>query len=205
MDLFSVFAILSASAVNSIMPGPCLAVTIGRSAAAGVTTGFVVVLGILAANVILAAAALLVIQGVLAMSAVAFETMRWGGIAILLALALKMLCNRPPDTGVARARSLPCMGDLATGLCVGLSSPYNLVFLLALLPQAISQIALDGASTLLIITAVAAGAMLSYGGAVLVGHVSGAALEHRSGLIERVAAIAMVGFAVLASQMPTQF
>jgi threonine/homoserine/homoserine lactone efflux protein len=171
MELITLTAIASASALNSAMPGPCVALTVGRSARDGLRAGLSVTLGVLAANVALAA------------------------------LALKMLLSRPPDGNHSAATVGSPLPDLAAGTMVGLSSPFNLIFLLALLPQLVPSYALDMLGIGLVVGTVVVGAAISQLGASFLGAASGGLLN--SGRrIECAGSLSMMGFAILALATP---
>ena len=76
MELVALSAIALASAVNSAMPGPCVAMTIGRSAREGLRAGFAVSLGVIVANSVLAVVALLVMVGSLNVSDTTYTVMK---------------------------------------------------------------------------------------------------------------------------------
>jgi threonine/homoserine/homoserine lactone efflux protein len=201
MELITLTAIASASALNSAMPGPCVALTVGRSARDGLRAGLSVTLGVLAANVALAALAMSIMLGVLNVSPGAFTVMKWVGAGALVALALKMLLSRPPDGNHSAATVGSPLPDLAAGTMVGLSSPFNLIFLLALLPQLVPSYALDMLGIGLVVGTVVVGAAISQLGASFLGAASGGLLN--SGRrIECAGSLSMMGFAILALATP---
>ncbi len=202
MDMITLSAIVLASAINAAMPGPCIALTIGRSARDGAPAGMLVTTGVVAANLVLTSVALSVMLGVLAISQSAFIAMKWIGVTALIVLALRILADRggrEPGSSVMDAHWL---GDLGAGLTVGLSSPFNLIFLLALLPQLAPAQAHDANGMVLIIVAVLTGATLSQCGAVLIGAASGGVTRGAGGLIECLGALSMIGFAAVAIATP---
>lgn len=155
-------ALFIASFVNAALPGPCMIATMGRTLQGGWRAGALVSLGLLTADTLLVAAAIAMLVGVLTLSPVAFVAMKWGGIAVLLGLAVQ--CLRPPRL---RAAGSPTgRGCLLTGLTLGLSSPYNLVFYVALLPQVVTA-APSGGFLLAIAAASLGGIVLAQAGAVL--------------------------------------
>jgi threonine/homoserine/homoserine lactone efflux protein len=155
---------------------------------------------ILFGNLVLATITLAVMRGVLTVSDQAFGAMKWGGIAALLALAARMLLAKPAKDG-----SAPCaphsVSELGAGLIVGLSSPYSLVFLLALLPQFVP--AEMGVATITgVLGAVLCGAAVGQLGAVTVGLYSRSVLGARSCWFNRAGAVCLVGFAGSAMAVP---
>jgi threonine/homoserine/homoserine lactone efflux protein len=130
--LFTV--LFCATAINAALPGPCTILTASRSAVAGQASGVRITLGVLSANLVLVTITLVVMHGALTISDQAFGAMKWGGIAMLFAMAARMLLSKSANDGPATCAS-HSLSEIGAGLMVGLSSPYNLVFLLALLPQ----------------------------------------------------------------------
>jgi threonine/homoserine/homoserine lactone efflux protein len=202
MEMITLSTIVVASAINSAMPGPCVALTIGRSARDGAPAGFLVTIGVVLANFILCCIALSVMLGVLALSQSAFAAMKWIGITALVALALRMLANRGRSKHGSSVMEADWLRDLGAGLMVGLSSPFNLVFLLALLPQLVPAQDHDTSSIVLISTAVLAGAIVSQCGAVLIGAASGGVMRSAGRRIECLGALSMISFAAVAIVTP---
>ena len=132
METPALLLLFAASFVNAIVPGPVVVLTFGRAARSGLRAGTTVSLGVLLADLLLVALALGVALGAFALSASGFAAMKWLGIAVLFALAL--YCLRTADRPAAAAPPMRRRDGVA-GLMVGLTSPYNLVFYLALLPQ----------------------------------------------------------------------
>ena len=202
MDMITVSAIALASAINSAMPGPCMVLTIGRSARNGAPAGLLVTIGVAAATLILCGIALSVMLGMLAVSQSAFIAMKWIGITALIVLALRMIANRGRDKPGSSVLEAHWLRDFVAGLTVGLSSPFNLVFLLALLPQLVPAQDHDVSSIVLINAAVLAGAIVSQIGAVLIGAASGGVGHGAGSRIECLGALSMIGFAAVAAVMP---
>ena len=135
MDPLLTLGLTGAAAASSAAPGPCILLASWRSATDGLVSGLRVTLGIAASKVMLLACSWSVIFGMLTVSEAAQDAFRWGGIALLLGLALMMLADRPAALAGARRPGRWHLGDSGLGLWVGLSSPMNVIFILALLPQ----------------------------------------------------------------------
>ena len=143
MDPLLALGLTAAAAANSAVPGPCLLVASSRAATEGAGSGLRVTLGVALSDAVLLAASWAMILGALTLSDGAAEVLRLGGLAVLVALALVMLSVRPgqvagPVVGpVAGGPALGRLrlGDGALGFALGLSSPLNLLFMFALLPQ----------------------------------------------------------------------
>jgi len=144
MDSSVLFALFVAAFVNAVLPGPCVILTFGRTVRAGVPAGLVVTAGILAADLVLVATAVGVTFGLVALAPAAFPAMKWLGIVCLVALALRSV--RAATVPVETTRPTH---DGAGGFVVGLSSPYNLLFYGAVLPQALPVMEVDVGAALL--------------------------------------------------------
>lgn len=193
MDAAMFTVLFSATAINAALPGPCTIFTARRSDVAGQAAGMRITAGVLLANLILATITLAVMHGALTVSDQAFGAMKWAGIAVLLALAVRMLWSRS-----ASDRSATCashdLSEIGAGLMVGLSSPYNLVFLLALLPQFVPA-EMDIATVVAVVAAVLSGAAVGQLGAVTVGVCSRSALGRGARWLDRAGAVCLIGFA----------
>lgn len=200
MDILSLAAIAVASGVNQAIPGPALALTVGRAAGGGARSGALVASGSLVANLILCAIAFAIIKGLMVLSPAAYTALTWIGIAALLLLALRILRSSSKPAAIAvRNDAKDHSFNLIEGLMVGLSSPFNLIFLLAVLPQfvpATSQTIIGfGFAT----AAVLVGAAVSLTAAILLTSLCCGKLPRFSGQIERLGGWSMIGFAGLAS------
>ncbi len=135
MDPVAALGLGVAAAASSAAPGPCILLAGWRSATDGLPSGLRVTLGIAASKVLLLACSWGAILGMVSVDESAQHAFRLGGIALLSALALPMLAADPvPQAGVRNFRRWR-MNDGTLGFVVGLSSPMNLIFILALLPQ----------------------------------------------------------------------
>ncbi|WP_161556171.1 LysE family transporter [Mangrovicoccus ximenensis] len=191
MQISAIFALCLASAVNAGIPGPCIILTVIRTARAGAAAGVRVSTGILAGGGLLAAASVAVLLGLLALPAVVLLALKWIGAAVLLVLALQLLRTAPgPASAGPQASS---SSDLLAGFFVGLSSPFNLVFYLALLPQFLPAGAVSAETGAMMLAALLAGAGLAQTGAILVG--MGALRLPGGSLLQRLAAFLLAGFA----------
>ena len=89
-------ALALASAVNSAIPGPCVALTIARASRGGLGAGLAVTGGILAADLALATLALAVLLGLLEISAELVSGLRWPAACLMIAMGLRMLLQSLP-------------------------------------------------------------------------------------------------------------
>lgn len=197
MDPATFAAIAFASAINSAMPGPCVAMNIARSARNGLSAGFAVTLGAILAKIGLTVVALLVIVGSLNDHPSLYAAMNVGGALILSVLAFRILfaTRQARENRDALARRLHV--DVAAGLSLGLFSPFNLVFLLVLLPQLTEGTRSETVTAAGIVTAVALGAAIS---SMAISVLGAGVVGKRSHLVrplECAGALAMIGFAAL--------
>jgi threonine/homoserine/homoserine lactone efflux protein len=196
MDPAVVVVLFTATAINAALPGPCTILTATRSAVAGQGAGVRITLGVLSANLVLVTITLVVMHGALTISDQAFGAMKWGGIAVLFAMAARMLLSKSADRVSATCAS-HSLSEIGAGLMVGLSSPYNLVFLLALLPQFVpAEISI--VTAMAVIAAVLSGAAAAQLGAVTLGVCSRGVLGGGARWLDRTGAVCLIGFAVTA-------
>lgn len=198
----SVFLILMvASAVNMALPGPGIVLTFTRATCSGLPGATLVSAGILLSSLVLATAATAILAGLMEVSQVALHAARWIGLAVILGIALRLVFTpAAPDGG-----STPSVGrgDLISGFGLGLSSPFNLLFLLALLPQFAPE-QMGPGSAAAMIAAYLAGQFLVLAAVSWLGAAAGRAFlrGHGARLLERTAGVALAAFAVAAATSP---
>lgn len=202
MEVTPLFALVLASAINSAIPGPCIAMTIGRSARGGLGAGGLVAIGVVGANLVLCSVALSILLGLFVLSPSFYVVMKWVGIFTLVILAARMFLNACDRELAPKNWTGGRFRNLTEGLVVGLSSPFNLIFLLALLPQLVSAEHLTALGSVFVTLAVLLGAAVSLTGAVLIGAISGGMFRKFGRQLERLGALSMIGFALLAGMTP---
>lgn len=199
MDLATIIALYAAAALNAAVPGPCILLTLGRAAAGGLPAGLRLSAGILAGNLVLLGVALAATYGALTLSDGVFAAMRWAGAGTLLLIAIRMLTARPAsDFGPRQAPRHAAAGDGLAGLMVGTLSPFNLLFMLALLPIFLSGHGGLAHNAVPVIVTVLAAVATAQAGATLVGT---GALRFAAGgarVLERGCVVSLIGFAVVA-------
>lgn len=154
MYLEAFAALFMAAAINSALPGPCVIAVAGRTLREGWRSGASLCLGVFLGDAILIGAALGSMAGLVALSPIWLEALRYGAIAVPIGFACLALRPRP-TVPVPECR--PRRRTLAAGMALGMSSPFNLVFYLAMLPHAIGSIALDPAQALRLVPCLAIG------------------------------------------------
>jgi threonine/homoserine/homoserine lactone efflux protein len=142
MDVSALLAVIIGTAVNSAMPGPCMILIAARTAQSGSAAGLRTSLGIAAAQLLYAVVALVLLSLALTISDSVESIIRFAGAGILVALALQMLTQKIPSHARQEASHARPASDILLGLGVGLSSPFNLVFMFSILPQFVSRDAL---------------------------------------------------------------
>ena len=134
MDGSALFSIMTATTINSAMPGPCMILIATRAALSGRSSGLRTSLGVAAAQLTYVVMALVLLAFAWGISEVAHSAMRLAGAVVLVVLGVRMFSasggNVEPGAVSSRRGS-----DFLIGLCVGFSSPYNLIFMFAILPQ----------------------------------------------------------------------
>jgi threonine/homoserine/homoserine lactone efflux protein len=133
MDTIALIALFAAAAANSAVPGPCIVLTLSRSAVEGIAAGLRVTFGIALADLTLLAVAWAAIFGAVTLSESFFAALKTAGIVAIALIALALLRDPPAASGTPPSRRT--LGPVTAGLWLGLASPLNLVFMLALLPQ----------------------------------------------------------------------
>lgn len=148
----STLLLFAASAVALVLiPGPNLVYIVTRSIEAGPRAGVASVLGVEAGALVHVTAAAAGLSALLASSDVAFEAVRWAGVAYLVYLGVRALRSSadpeaPRATGMRRT--------FLEGMLVNLLNPKVGVFFLAFLPQFVDPAQGAAATQVLILGAV---------------------------------------------------
>jgi threonine/homoserine/homoserine lactone efflux protein len=140
MDSVFLLPLFAAATINAAIPGPAFLIVIARGARGGLAGGAGAAFGCLLAVGLLLALVTALMLGVLQLGEPAFVALKLAGIAVLAYLGVRML--RATALGAGAERRHSAIGDVGAGLVVGVSSPFNLVFFLALIPQFIDPAAL---------------------------------------------------------------
>lgn len=138
MESSALLSVMSATAINSAMPGPCMVLIATRAALYGRQAGLRVSLGVAAAQLTYVFVALGMLALAWAISETAHAAMRVVGATVLVALGVQMFRQAALTGDAQRMPSRRPGSDFLVGLCIGLSSPFNLIFMFAILPQFVS-------------------------------------------------------------------
>lgn len=143
-------AFVIASLVLAVTPGPGVLFIVARALALGPRHALVSVAGVAAGNLANAVAAALGLAAVLAASSLAFQVLKWAGVAYLVWLGLAALRSTP----AARVDDVaePGRSTFREAFVVALLNPKTTLFFAAFLPQFI-----DPQRSLLVQFAVMAG------------------------------------------------
>ncbi len=125
----------ASAAVLILIPGPNLLYIVTRSVEGGRRTGVASMLGVEVAGLIHIAAAAAGLSALLASSAVAFEIVRYAGVAYLLWLGIRALRTRDRGPETVERPPASMRRAFAEGMVVNLLNPKVTMFFLAFLPQ----------------------------------------------------------------------
>jgi threonine/homoserine/homoserine lactone efflux protein len=132
-DLATLLLFAGSAATLVLIPGPNLIYIVTRSVESGRRAGLASVLGVETGTMIHVAAAAFGLSALLASSAVAFEIVKYAGVAYLVYLGVRALrAGRAPETQVAPAGM---RRTVAEGVLVNVLNPKVSLFFLAFLPQ----------------------------------------------------------------------
>lgn len=131
-ELSTLLVFAGSVAALVLVPGPNLIYIVTRSVEAGRSAGLASMLGVEVGTLVHVAAAAFGVTALLASSAVAFDVVRYAGVAYLVFLGVRALrAGEAPDTaphgGLRRS--------FAEGVLVNVLNPKVSLFMLAFLPQ----------------------------------------------------------------------
>lgn len=200
MDGSAFLILTTASAVNMALPGPGILLTFTRASCRGLAAGAGVSAGILLSSLALASAAVLILAGLMEVSDGALSLLRWVGLGVILWIALRLVLA---PVAVAGGPGEVRAGDFLAGFALGITSPFNLVFLLALLPQ-FAPDRMDPATAVAMVAAYLAGQLLVLAAVSALGAAAGRAAFGGVGsrIFQRLAGATLAGFALTAAALP---
>lgn len=150
LDLYLAFVL--ASVVLIVIPGPNVALIVANSVAHGARFGLLTVAGTSSAVVVHLGLTVLGASAVLAFLAVAFDWLRWLGVAYLVWLGIAAWRAPAVDLGRVGPQARSARLIFGRGLLVGLTNPKTLLFYGAFFPQFITP-GPDAADQLLLLAA----------------------------------------------------
>jgi len=189
-----------AALINASVPGPVLLLVVARAGRRGAGAGLAAALGATLAVALILALVWTVLLGAVQLAPEIFATLKLAGIGLLLWLGLRML----REAGVPHPAQppRPHLGDIGAGLALGLSSPVNLVFLLALLPQFVDPAALSVDRALSASALVLVGTAIPKLLATMVVTLQSSRAQLAPAWLVRAGGLALLGFAGLAAATP---
>ncbi|MEP2640474.1 LysE family translocator [Roseobacter sp.] len=132
VDPVVLFAFIPAALALNLTPGADMMFCLGLGARSGPRAAWLASAGIATGGMIHVVLAGLGLSAVVASVPLAFDVVRWIGVAYLLWLAWRTVRTRT-DTAPATAR--PVGAPFRTGLLVNLTNPKVILFVLAFVPQ----------------------------------------------------------------------
>lgn len=200
--LWTAFVVAAIALV--LVPGPNTFFLLARGLQQGRRAAVGAALGVELSTIVLASATAVGLSGLLAASEVAFQLVKWAGVAYLCYLGVKAFASSGEDHDVLPGTTRPAVRfgrQLLDGFTVGVSNPKVVLFFIAFLPQFVDP-ARPAGTQLFLLGLTLAGIGLVYG--VLLGQMAGgvrdwlgrrpgrpARLERASGL----AYLALAGWA----------
>ena len=131
-DVLASFALASLALL--IVPGPAVVYIINRSVADGRQVALASVGGLTLGNLVHAVLASIGVSAVLAASTVAFNTVKWLGVAYLVGVGVRMLFTTPSP--LPSASTAPLSNEaFRQGLIINVLNPKVALFFLSFLPQ----------------------------------------------------------------------
>jgi threonine/homoserine/homoserine lactone efflux protein len=136
MPSLSTYAVfLATGMVLLLIPGPAVIYVVTRSIEMGRGGGLASVAGITTATVAHVTLATVGLSSLLLASRVAFDVVRYVGVAYLLLLGVRRLLGRGLDSGDEEPAPRTRRRAYTQGIVVNLTNPKTIVFVFAFLPQ----------------------------------------------------------------------
>lgn len=164
IDLQSLFVFIPIALALNMTPGADMLFCLGQGTKSGPRAGLSAYLGIATGSFIHALAGGLGLAALIAANPIAFEVIRWAGVAYLVYLAYQAIScpiDQVAPTNVDRSYALKAWKD---GVFVCLLNPKVAIFMLALVPQFV-----DPERGSILIQFLIFGTILSIGGTVING------------------------------------
>ena len=118
-----------------IIPGPATLLTLARSVSGGRRAGMATGLGIAAGDFVHATMATFGLSALLATSALAFQAVKYAGVAYLVYLGIKAFLEKSGSLDLPAAQMVSPMQAFRQGLFTEILNPKTALFFLAFLPQ----------------------------------------------------------------------
>ena len=118
-----------------LIPGPAVLLTLGRTLSGGLRAGLLTGLGIALGDILHVTFSVLGLSAILMTSALAFQVVKFAGVAYLIYLGIRALLEKPHDISVPQMSSADSRRAFQQGLFTELLNPKTALFFLAFLPQ----------------------------------------------------------------------
>jgi threonine/homoserine/homoserine lactone efflux protein len=192
----SLLAFFLAAIVLAVTPGPGIAYVMARTVAGGRSEGLASCLGTGVGGMLHVLAAALGLSLLVAQSAVAFNVVKYLGVAYLVYLGIRLLLQKEPSFAVEPVASQGARRALFEGIVVEALNVKTALFFLAFLPQFVSpndplvpQLVLLGSICVGLNTLVDIAAVFAADGLLR----SGAARAARARPLNRLSGVTMLG------------
>lgn len=135
IDIATLLVFTTASLALNLTPGNDMLFCLGQGVKSGPRAGFAAALGITTGGMVHAGLAALGVATLVAAFPLAFEAIRWAGIAYLLWLAFDIWRNRNAPLVMQDAKNRSAWRAWRAGTIVNLLNPKVIIFMLAFVPQ----------------------------------------------------------------------
>ncbi|WP_259779422.1 LysE family translocator [Aestuariispira ectoiniformans] len=153
LDLW--FAFVVATAVITLIPGPCVLLLIGQSLSQGMSPAFCSIVGILLGDLLLMVLSLMGLGTIMAASDVLFHAVKWAGVVYMAYLGYCQIAEARKALRNPTSESLPMnmRQSLKAGFLSAALNPKGIMFYMAFLTQFIDPALEPGAQIIgLIVT-----------------------------------------------------
>jgi len=164
-----------------LIPGPAVLLVLARSMSGGRRVGVATGLGVACGDLIHTLMATLGLSAILMTSALAFDIVKYAGVAYLVYLGIRAFFERPEDLTLGQARAIGVGTAFRQAVLAEVLNPKTALFFLAFLPQfvRVEQGAVVGQFALLGLTFVVMSALFTAALALAAGSVAGWVQRHR--------------------------
>ncbi len=135
MQIELYLAFVAATVVLVLVPGPNMAIIVANSLTHGVRYGLICVAGVSSAQAILLSFVVFGFAAIMAAIGVAFEWIRWIGVAYLAWLGIQLLRSPAEDLDQSEARQKSIKRTFGQAVLVSATNPKVLLFYSAFFPQ----------------------------------------------------------------------
>ncbi len=118
-----------------LVPGPAVLLTLGRAASGGRRAGLATGLGIATGDIVHAAMATFGLSALLATSALAFQIVKYAGVAYLVYLGIRAMLERGGALDIPDAARVSFRKAYGEAVLTELLNPKTALFFLSFLPQ----------------------------------------------------------------------